>query len=160
MDAIELTTLRQELLRDAEVAESALATAHERFAIAGPAQEEACAFHLCRLFNVVEQMALRIAKRFENAIDDPARWHAELMRRMTLDIPGVRPPLFPRELATPLGELRGFRRVFTHAYDLVLRREKLALLLADADAVVSGLREHALRFVEGVAKLHGIRIET
>ncbi|MGH9837870.1 MAG: hypothetical protein ACREEM_03710 [Blastocatellia bacterium] len=156
MDAIELTTLRQELLRDTEVAESALATARERFAGAGPAQEEACAFHLCRLFNVVEQMALRVAKRFENAIDDPARWHAELIRRMTLDIPGVRPPLFPRELAAPLGELRGFRHVFTHAYDLVLRREKLALLLADADSVVSGLRGHALRFVEGVAKLHGI----
>ncbi len=157
MDAIELTTLQQELLRDAEVAEDALATARQRFAGAGAAQEEACAFHLCRLFNVVEQMALRVAKRFENAIDDPTRWHAELIRRMTLDIPGVRPPLFPREMAAPLNELRGFRHVFTHADDLVLRREKLTLLLADADSVVSGLREQALRFVEGVAKMHGIQ---
>jgi hypothetical protein len=158
MDAIELTTLRQELLRDAEVAENALATAHERFARTGPAQDEACAFHLCRLFNVVEQMALRVAKRFENSIDDPARWHAELLRRMTLDIPGVRPPLFSTELAISLGELRGFRHVFTHAYDLVLRRDKLILLLADADSVVSGLRGQALRFVEGVAKLHDLRL--
>lgn len=157
MDAIELTTLRQELLRDVEVAETSLATAHQRFAGAGPAHEEACAFHLCRFFNVIEQMALRIAKRFENAIDDPARWHAELIRRMTLDIPGVRPPLFPRELAAPLNELRGFRHVFTHAYDLVLRREKLELLLTDADSIVSGFRERALRFVEEVAKLHGIQ---
>ena len=157
MDAIELITLRQELLRDTEVAESAMATARERFAGDGAAQEEACAFHLCRLFNVVEQMALRVARRFENSIDDPARWHAELIRRMTLDIPGVRPPLFSRELAAPLGELRGFRHVFTHAYDLVLRREKLALLLADADLAISPLREHVLRFVEGVAKLHGIQ---
>ena len=157
MDAIELVTLRQELLRDTEVAESALATARERFAVSGPAQEEACAFHLCRLFNVVEQMLRRVAKRFENSIDDPTRWHAELIRRMTLDIPGVRPPLFSRELAAPLGELRGFRHMFTHAYDLVLRREKLALLLADADLVICALREHALRFVEGVAKLHGIQ---
>lgn len=156
MDAVELITLRQELLRDAEVAETALATARARLAVSGPAQEEACAFHLCRLFNVVEQMALRVAKRFGNAIDDPGRWHAEPMRRMTLDIPGVRPPLFPRELATPLGELRGFRHVFTHAYDLILRREKLALLLADADSVVSGLRELVRRFVAEVAKLHSI----
>lgn len=157
MDAIELTTLRQELLRDVEVAETSLATARQRFAGAGAAYEEACAFHLCRLFNVIEQMALRVAKRFENAIDDPARWHAELIRRMTLDIPGVRPPLFSRELAAPLSELRGFRHVFTHAYELVLRREKLELLLTDADSVVSGLRERALRFVEEVAKLHGIQ---
>lgn len=156
MDAIELITLRQELLRDAEVAEDALATAHARLAGTGAAQEEACAFHLCRLFNVVEQMALRVAKRFENSIDDPTRWHAELIRRLTLDIPGVRPPLFSREMATPLGELRGFRHVFTHAYDLVLRREKLALLLADADLVIATLRAQALRFIEKVAKLHGI----
>lgn len=157
MDAIELTTLRQELLRDVEMAEASLATARQRFVGAGPAYEEACAFHLCRLFNVIEQMALRVAKRFENAIDDPARWHAELIRRMTLDIPGVRPALFSRELEAPLSELRGFRHVFTHAYDLVLRREKLELLLTDADLVVSGLRERALRFVEEVAKLHGIQ---
>ncbi len=122
-------------------------------------REDLCAETLSRLRSLLERILPE--SRFAETIlreGQRMRWHAEPIRRMTLDIPGVRPPIFPRELATPLGELRGFRHVFTHAYDLVLRREKLALLLTDADSVVSGLRGQALRFVEGVAKLHGIRL--
>ncbi|MBX3744335.1 MAG: hypothetical protein KF833_03420 [Verrucomicrobiae bacterium] len=156
MDAVELMTLQQELLRDAEVVESAAAAVGERLEGAGIAHEEAAGHQLCRLYNAIEQMALRVAKRFENAIDDPSRWHAELIRRVTLEIPGVRPALLPRDIEGPLADLRGFRHVFTHAYDLVLRRDRLKLLRGDGDRVAARLRTEVLRFVEAVAAMHAI----
>ena len=49
--------------------------------------------YISRFFNVVEQMSLRVAKAFENNIDDEKGWHTELIRRMTLTLSGIRPAL-------------------------------------------------------------------
>ncbi|MEO5721231.1 MAG: hypothetical protein ABIR71_07160 [Chthoniobacterales bacterium] len=155
MDRIELNTLQADLTRDSEVATNALQLARDRIAEGTPSGLEGCAHHLARLFNVIEQLALRVAKLFENSIDD-RRWHAELIRRMTLEVEGVRPALFPTALVQPLRELRGFRHVWTHAYDLELDRDKLVLLLKYADQVVPLLPELSRRFILGVAAMHEI----
>jgi hypothetical protein len=47
-----------------------------------------------RLGSAAEQLGLRIAKAFENNIDDERGWHMELLRRLSLTIPGIRPRLF------------------------------------------------------------------
>lgn len=82
-----------------------------------------------RASNAIEQMALRVATVFENNVDDERGWHAELIRRLSIRIAGVRPPLFTDELRQPLQELRAFRHVFVHAYDLAIDPEKLGLIL-------------------------------
>jgi hypothetical protein len=63
------------------------------------------------MFNAIEQMGLRVAKAFENNIDDEQGWHTGLLKRLSLDIPGIRPALLPAELRLPLHELKGFRHV-------------------------------------------------
>lgn len=156
MDDIELATLRDELCKDCEVAEAARHLAAERFEAGGAAPLEACAYNLARLYNVIEQMAQRVARLFENSIDDDRGWHAELIRRMTIEIRGVRPALFPEELAYPLRELRAFRHVVTHAYDLTLDPDKLRLLLKYADQVVRELQGVAGEFIQRVATMHGL----
>lgn len=90
---------------------------------------EAAAFQLVRCYNALEQAALRVAKAFENQINDDAGWHAEVMRRLTLDLPDIRPAVFrPSDLAH-LRELRGFRNVIVPAYDLALDRERILRLM-------------------------------
>src|SRR5687767_12232117 len=101
MDDIALAVLGGALKKDCAVSERALTTAAIRLEDATPAGLEGCAHHLARLFNVVEQMSLRVTKTFEN-IDDEQGWHAELIRRMTIAIPGVRPAFLADELAQPL----------------------------------------------------------
>ena len=140
MDRIGRQTLRDELLADVAEAEVALAAARARMLLAGPAGWEAAAFNLVRLYNIVEQMALRVAKAFENHIDDESGWHAELMRRVSIEITGIRPPLWAARLMPPLRQLRGFRHVVTHAYDLSFDPTRLTLVLADAETVVAALR--------------------
>ena len=156
MDDVALLTLTRELRKDCEIAVAAAGLARQRLAENSPSGCEGCAHHLVRFFNVIEQMPLRVAKAFENNIDDERGWHAELIRRMTLEIPGIRPALWPESLAHPLRELRAFRHVFTHAYDLVLDPDKLRLLLKYSGNVAPEISQLTQRFVQAVAAMHGL----
>lgn len=156
MDAVQLSTLRDELFSDCEVAENAAMVAQRRLAEETESGLEGCGHHLTRLYNVIEQMALRVARLFENEVSDESRWHAGLIHRLSIDIRGVRPAFFPRDLQQPLRELRGFRHVYTHAYDRVLDRDKLELLIKYSNQVVPRLRELCRAFIAKIAQQEGI----
>lgn len=155
MDDIALQTLRGEML-DCRVAADAFRKARDRFSRSDEVGYEACAHHLGRMFNAFEQMGLRIAKAFENNIDDEQGWHAALLKRLALRIEGVRPALIPPELKLPLTELKAFRHVIVHAYELELDPEKLKLLLGYAERVAAQLEPMTKRFVEAVAAEQGL----
>jgi len=156
MDELALTTLRDELLADCQVAEAAWSLAQTRFDEQTDSGLEACAHYLSRLYNVIEQMGVRVARAFENRLEDDRGWHAELIRRLSIPISGVRPALFAEDIRQPLRELRAFRHVFTHAYDLELERGKLALLLTYAERVVPRLRPLSVKFVDHIARQEGL----
>lgn len=151
MDRIGLQTLHDEMRDDSRIMHDALGKAADRLALGGEIALEACAHQLCRLYNAFEQMGLRTAKAFENHIDDEQGWHATLLNRLCIAIDGVRPALIPQSLKSPLNELRGFRHVFVHAYDLEIDPEKLALLLKYAQQVVSRFPALIDEFVERAA---------
>ena len=158
MDDIGLTTLARELQKDGEVAADAFRLAEQRLNESTPSGWEGCAHHLARFFNIIEQMALRVAKTFENNIDDEKGWHAELIRRMTLEIPEVRPALWGEAVVQPLRELRAFRHVFTHAYELTLDPDKLRLLLKYAGIIHGKLPALIDKFVMDTARMHGLSL--
>lgn len=81
-----------------------------------PALIESTAYQLHNLYNAIEDLFKIIAGAFENSVTDLSQWHTELLRRMTLDISGVRPALLSQESADLLNELRAFRRFFRHVY--------------------------------------------
>jgi hypothetical protein len=152
MDRIEWQTLREELLNDCRVAIEAFGKAQTRFEREEEIAFEACAHQLAQMYNAIEQMGLRVAKAFENSIDDEKGWHGALLNRLSIQISGVRPALLPQELKLPLSELKGFRHVFVHAYDLEIDPEKLALLLRYARAVADRLPDTVERFMQEVAR--------
>jgi hypothetical protein len=156
MDRIALETLRQELLSDGRIVLDSFSKAGKRMALKSDVGYEGCAHHLCRLYNAVEQMGLRVTKAFENHIDDDQGWHTALLGRISIPISGVRPALIPKELKNALEELKGFRHVFVHAYELELDPEKLALLLKYAERVASRFPALTEAFVEEVARQQGL----
>ncbi|MEK6730470.1 MAG: hypothetical protein AABY76_10675 [Planctomycetota bacterium] len=83
------------------------------------------AYLLHNLYCALEDVFQEIAKTFENRIEDPSKYHRELLNRMQLDVPEIRPKLLSRESRLVLDELRGFRHVFRHAYDFELDPEKV-----------------------------------
>jgi hypothetical protein len=152
MDAIGLQTLSAEMRDDCRVVRDALQKAIDRFNRKDEIAYEACAHQLSRMYNAVEQLALRIAKAFENNIDDEQGWHSALLTRLTIEIPGVRPALFPQALKAPLQELRAFRHVFVHAYELKFDPAKLELLLKYGGEVSDRLAPAVDAFVQEVRR--------
>lgn len=152
MDSLALQTLHAEMLDDCRVTLDAFRKAAARFELKEEIAYEGCAHHLCRLYNAFEQMGLRVAKAFENNIDDEQGWHSALLNRLALRIEGVRPALLPQEMKLPLRELKAFRHVFVHAYELELDPEKLALVLKYAGIVAEKLPGLVADFTRAVAQ--------
>ena len=84
------------------------------------------------IYGLFENLFQRIATAFGNQITDEARWHAQLLRRMTLDVKKVRPCVIGEETYECLDELRRFRHLFRNAYVLSFDRVRLALVLKKA----------------------------
>ena len=156
MDALALQTLASELAADVDVIVAAIDLASRRYAEGTPSGHDSAAHHRSRAYNVIEQMALRVTKVFENNIDDDRGWHTELIRRLSIRIDGVRPPLFDDHVRPPLQELRAFRHVFVHAYDLTIDPEKLSLILNYAHIVRERIPGLVSAFVAAVADEQGL----
>lgn len=83
---------------------------------------------LHNLYCALEDLFQEIAKTFENRIEDPSKFHRELLKRMLIEVPKIRPRVLSKESYQMLDELRGFRHIFRHSYAYSLSSEKVALL--------------------------------
>lgn len=87
------------------------------------------AYRLHNLYNAFENIFQQIAITFENSLDDPARWHAQLLHRMQLDLMPMRPAVIDADAYEKLDELRRFRHLFRSAYRVKLDARRLQLVL-------------------------------
>ena len=119
-------------------------------------QEKATIGYLLHnLYTVFESIFKNIARTFGNTPGGTQTWHAALLRRMTLEIEGVRPRVIGSECYHALDELRRFRHLFRHAYTLELDWDRMELVLHKLN---SGLRPRYreemgayLRFLEDMS---------
>jgi hypothetical protein len=89
----------------------------------------AAAYLLHNIYNALENSFEQISRSFENHVKDLAQWHKELLGKMFLEIPGIRPAVLSKELIGTLNDLRGFRHVFRHSYDFEIDPKKLQLTI-------------------------------
>ncbi len=86
------------------------------------------AYNLHNLYNAFEDLFREIAKIFENEKENLDYYHKELLKRMTIEISGIRPKILSKESYAILDELRGFRHIFRHAYTYEIIPEKIEFL--------------------------------
>ncbi|MFH7241713.1 MAG: hypothetical protein ACHWZW_02575 [Spirulina sp.] len=89
-------------------------------------------YYLNNLYNAFENISLNVARTFENQIDNRGQWHSSLLKRMTLDIEGIRPKLWCAEAYKSLDELRRFRHIFRHAYTIELDPQRMMIVIIQA----------------------------
>ncbi|MBF0558510.1 MAG: hypothetical protein HQL08_06990 [Nitrospirae bacterium] len=98
---------------------------------------------LHNVYCAFEDLFKEVARTFENQIEDVARYHRDLLKRMILDVPGIRPPLLSRDSFRVLDELRRFRHMFRHAYTYELESQKVndlqLCLLAEYRTVIADI---------------------
>jgi hypothetical protein len=135
MDRIGLAILEQELKADAAVMAEAAELAGARLADSHPGHLSAAGYELNRMYNVLEKSFERICEAFENHFEKAGDYHERLIERMSLDLPGIRPRFLPPEFRSAVRELKSFHHFFRHAYDPILRSDRLAELAAAAAGV-------------------------
>jgi uncharacterized protein YutE (UPF0331/DUF86 family) len=158
MDAGRLAVLRAEVEKQVEVIAKIYAKIRERCHSKDVAYLESLGYQLHNLYCAFEDLFKIVARTFENEVADKARYHAELLRRMVLEIKGVRPALITEETATLLDNLRAFRHFFRHAYAYELDPRKLAVVLEDALKLKERYKKEVERFlhlVESAVKRGG-----
>jgi hypothetical protein len=75
------------------------------------------AYLLHNLYNAYEDMFKEISVCFENNVERSSGFHKNILLRMKITIPGIRPEILSSESFLLLNELLGFRHVFRHAYN-------------------------------------------
>ena len=132
MDAAGLIVLLAELNADAAVAAEAAHKASLRISATAPGHLEACAYELARLYNILEKMFERICEEFENHLEQRGDYHERLIQRLSLELEGIRPAFIPKDRVADVRELKGFRHVTRHAYELELKTDRLVARIAAA----------------------------
>ncbi|WP_295582849.1 antitoxin [uncultured Lamprocystis sp.] len=121
--------VRDELAKIARL-ECLFASAEPHLALPAEAVSDydrgAIGYLLHNFYNGCENIFRAIAAFFENDLG-AGSWHADLLRRMRLEIPGYRPAVIDAELYRLLDDFRGFRHVFRNCYSFELDwdRERL-----------------------------------
>ena len=150
MDRIGLEILHQELLADARVLHDSAIAARMRLTQTFTGSSEACGYQLNRFYNILERGFERICESFENHFEKRGDYHEKLIMRMTLSLPGIRPAFLAVDSVNSLRELKGFRHVFRHAYDLTLVADRLESLVKYAEELAVGQPIRIESFIQEV----------
>lgn len=123
---------------------------NEREPIGGVAGTESLAYQLHNLYGAIEDLFKVVANAFENNVAPGSGYHTELLRRMTISVPEVRPHVISTKTYGLIDSLRGFRHVFRHAYARELDVRKLRIVLDDARAARGPLADDVEAFLRSV----------
>lgn len=80
------------------------------------------------LYNGVERVFGQIAEGLDGGLPRGDAWEQHLLRSVTLQVRGIRPPVITPELETQLSDFLGFRHLFRNHYGDELDPERLAAL--------------------------------
>lgn len=155
MDAAGLTILLKEMEADCAVVRDAAHKAAQRLRENAPGHLEACAYELSRLYNIVERMLEQVCDKFENHFEKRGDFHEKLIQRLALQLEGIRPAFIPKDRISEVRELKGFRHVMRHAYDLSLRPDRLAELAQIGERLAAELPIWCTEFGKRVRKEQG-----
>lgn len=120
MDRIALQILEDGWEQDARVMERTAGILEKWLGESAESRWAAAAFEINRIYNVLKKAFERLCETFENHLEKTGRYHDTLIERVTLDLKGIRPAFLPADAVRDVRELKGFRHLFRHAYDLDL----------------------------------------
>ncbi len=133
-----------------EIAQIFAKIEERRAHIDDPAHLESLGYQLHNLYSAFEDLFKIVADFFENRIAERVGYHRELLWRMKIAIPGVRPALLSETSYRLLDRLRAFRHFFRHAYGAELDPKKVALVVEDALKLRESYSQEIERFVAQV----------
>lgn len=147
-----LTILKSEINAQISEIEAIYQKLDDRRKKRGKSGTESTAYQLHNLYCAFEDLFKIVAESFENHIQDKAKYHVELLKRMTISIEGIRPMLLSHESYLLLDNLRSFRHFFRHAYSYEIDIRKVRIVLEDADKLKGIYKMDIEKFIESLSE--------
>lgn len=97
-------------------------------------------------YNGLENIFELIAEYIDNFKPRSEAWHKELLDQMTLDLPDIRPPVLPAELASDLQDYLEFRHFFRHSYSFYIKWDKLQPKIVKLKSIFDRIEAALLNF--------------
>ncbi|MDA8426566.1 MAG: hypothetical protein M0Z80_10570 [Treponema sp.] len=110
----------------------------------------ALGYTIHNLYCLMENSFFRIAKTFENNLGD-AGWHRELLERMLVAVPGIRPAILTADRLAYIDELRAFRHVFRNIYRTSLKPTKVMIAQASVEPACEAFGKAISDFIATLA---------
>ena len=155
MDRIALQILEDGWEQDARVMQRAAETLAARLHESVDSRWAAAAFEINRIYNILEKAFERLCETFENHLEKRGRYHDTLIERVTLDLKGIRPAFLPPDAVRDVRELKGFRHLFRHAYDLDLGPVRIEAAAENASRCVARFDGWCRAFLTTVRDRYG-----
>jgi hypothetical protein len=114
---------------------------------------ESTGYWLHNLYCAYEDLFKIVAGFWENNVSSDSMWHKRLLKRMRINIEGVRPALISEDSFNHLNELRSFRHVFRHAYSYGLDDERVFFIVKRVLKQESALSSDMERFRNYIYKV-------
>ncbi len=111
---------------------------------------ESLSYQLHNLYFAFEDLFKLVADYFENNIETRDRWHVDLLKKMKIEIEGIRPALLSTETFENLNELRAFRHLFRHAYTYELDSDRVEMVFKKALKLHQLYQKDVERFLAAV----------
>lgn len=108
---------------------------------------------LHHFYSAIESSFERIVKYFDGGVPAGETWHRDLLGKVAIDVPGLRPAVISKDLQKQLDDYRRFRHLFRRVYELSLDWEKLVPLLHRLPATHVRLQRELRQFTAYVAAL-------
>lgn len=119
---------------------------------------DAIALNLHDFYTGLERIFTRIASDIDQSVPTSADWHRELVRQMTVEVPGLRPPVLDARVAKEIDEFLRFRHVVRHIYAFELEPERIENLARRLRPTFHDVRTALLAyaaFLDGLANGDG-----
>jgi len=159
MDRTDRTRVLLGQIAESREALGAISEAYARFVerdLGTLGKREVTASRLCDIiehyYTCLETLFLRASRFFENDLA-PDRWHQDLLDKMLLDVPGVRPRVISRATHERLLEFLRFRHFRRYYYEMDYDWDKLELLRKKLVEAVPLVRDDLERFAAFVEEL-------
>ncbi|MEW6007727.1 MAG: hypothetical protein AB1595_06215 [bacterium] len=108
------------------------------------------AYTISGIYSCFEDIFEKIARCFENRIENPASWHKEMLERMQIEVPDIRPSVLTQRSFLILNRMRAFRHLFRSSYMFELDEKRLGLLVKEWKETRDLMKNDILEFLKKI----------
>ena len=116
---------------------------------------DSAALNLHGWYAGVERLFEIIALQLDGSLPKGEAWHRDLLGQMTLDLPGLRPPVISAAVAQLLDEYRRFRHVVRNIYAESLDPLRVGELVEKLPTLWDRLKSELIGFAEFLEGVSG-----